>query len=75
MYFGRDRNRHFKILINEQEIAKVELDGSKGDDFFTVDYAIPESILQQSAGILTVKFVAVGGVETAGIYEVRLLKK
>ena len=40
MYFGGDRNRHFKILINGSPIASVRLDGSHGDKFYSVDYAI-----------------------------------
>ncbi len=39
-YFGRDKDRKFKILINDQLIKEVELDGSKGDNFYTVRLSV-----------------------------------
>jgi len=74
-YFGGDTGRNFNIRINNQLIAGVSLDGSRGKIFYSVDYNIPESILQQSAGILVVKFEAVSGSLAGGIYEVKLLKQ
>lgn len=73
-YWGRDRNRKFKILLNDQPLATVEQDGQKGEVFYTEEYAIPSSQNVQ-AGPLTVKFLAEPGSATGGIYEVRLLKK
>ena len=74
MYFGLDNNRHFNILINDQFVAEVNLDGSKGFEFFTEDYAIPNDILEQSHGQLTVKFEAKDGSIAGGVFEVRLMK-
>ncbi len=74
MYFGLDNNRHFNILVNDQLVAEVNLDGSKGFEFFTVDYAIPEEIIEQSNAQLTVKFEAKDGSVAGGVYEVRLMK-
>ncbi len=74
-YFGADKDRSFKILINNQSIADVTLDGSQGNDFYTVDYTIPANILKQSAGTLVVKFEAAQGSVAGGVYEVCLLKK
>jgi DUF1680 family protein len=73
-YFGKDANRKFKILVNEQEIAQVYLQGKEGDRFYTVDYLIPKSVPVMPDGRLVLKFVADIGSETAGIYEVRLMK-
>lgn len=73
-YWGKDRNRKFKILLNDQPLATVEQDGQKGEAFYTEEYAIPASQNAQ-AGPLTVKFLAEPGSATGGIYEVRLLKK
>ncbi|RXK86561.1 glycoside hydrolase family 127 protein [Filimonas effusa] len=70
-YYGGDKNRHFHILINDKPIAEVKLDGTKGGDFFSAGYVIPDG----AAKTLVVKFVAVDGSETAGIYGVRLLRK
>jgi hypothetical protein len=74
-YFGRDRNKQFSILINEKPLAKVALDGTKGNDFYTVDYPITEDILRASNGTLKVKFLATDGSTTGDIYEVRLMRK
>tara|TARA_R110002050_G_scaffold93328_1_gene195093 strand:+ start:16806 stop:19163 length:2358 start_codon:yes stop_codon:yes gene_type:complete len=74
MYFGLDNNRHFNILMNDQFVAEVNLDGSKGFEFFTEDYAIPNDILEQSHGQLTVKFEAKDGSIAGGVFEVRLMK-
>jgi DUF1680 family protein len=73
-YFGKDANRKFRILVNEQEIARVNLEGKEGDRFYTVDYTIPKSAYVRPAGKLVLKFIAEKGFETAGIYEVRLMK-
>jgi hypothetical protein len=73
-YYGLDRDRRFRILINNQEIAKVHLDGKAGDRFFAVEYPISEAIISQATGILTVKFEAEPGSVAGGIYEVRIMK-
>ncbi len=74
MYFGLDNNRHFTILVNGELIAEVNLDGSKGFEFFREDYAIPEEIVEQSGGRMRVKFEAKDGSIVGGVYEVRLIK-
>jgi len=74
MYFGLDNGREFTISINDEKLADVTLDGSKGFEFFTVDYDIPQEILEKAAGKLRVKFEAVPGSVAGGIYEVRLMK-
>jgi DUF1680 family protein len=74
-YYGGDKNRRFKILMNDQLLASVNLDGSIGDKFYEVDYIIPQEMLKMPSSKLTVKFVAADGSETAGIYELRLVKK
>nr|MBD3622395.1 hypothetical protein [Sunxiuqinia sp.] len=48
--------------------------GSIGFEFFTEDYAIPNDILEQSHGQLTVKFEAKDGSIAGGVFEVRLMK-
>lgn len=74
MYFGLDNNRHFNILVNDQRIAEVNLDGSKGFEFFSKDYVIPSEVIQQSNGKLRVKFEAKDGSVAGGVYEVRLMR-
>ncbi|MCC5834551.1 MAG: glycoside hydrolase family 127 protein [Opitutales bacterium] len=73
-YFGLDRDRHFRILINDNKIAQVELQ-EKGDRFYDVDYPVPDEIVDNAPdGILTVKFVAEPDSTAGGIYGVRLLR-
>ncbi len=74
-YLGRDRNKKFSILLNNQPIAEVSLDGTRGNDFYTVDYPITDNVAKPANGIYTVKFVAANGSATGDIYEVRLMKK
>ncbi|QCR23577.1 glycoside hydrolase family 127 protein [Pontibacter sp. SGAir0037] len=73
-YYGQDMNRNFDILINNKRIETVRLDGSKGNTFFEVDYALPEELLRSAAGKLQVKFSAHAGSIAGGVYHVRLLK-
>jgi len=75
MYFGLDNGRNFNISINGEKLADVSLDGSKGFGFYTVDYDIPQEILDKAEGKLRVKFEAAPSSVAGGIYEVRLMKK
>ncbi len=74
MYFGADRNRNFKVLINGSVVATEKLDGSHGDSFFTVDYPIPTEVAKAADGVFTVKFEAEPNSVAGGVYEVRLMK-
>ena len=71
-YFGKDAGHKFKIMINGTAIAEPQLKETRGNDFFEVDYTIPQE-LAASNEILTVRFEAEEGSTTAGIYGVRLL--
>ncbi|MFD3001983.1 beta-L-arabinofuranosidase domain-containing protein [Pontibacter toksunensis] len=74
-YYGLDKDRSFDIYVNDILLKMVQLDGSKGDTFFNVDYALPEKAINSAPGnVLTVKFVAHEGSVAGGIYDVRLLK-
>ena len=74
-YFGLDNGRSFRILANEVELAQVMLDGSRGDQFFSVDYPIPASVQQKAAhGVIELRFEAAENSVAGGIYGVRLLR-
>ncbi len=74
-YFGGDGGRTFDILINEQLLSTVELNGAGGDKFVEVDYSIPSAIRNSARnGVLTVKFLAAEGSVAGGIYHVRLMR-
>jgi DUF1680 family protein len=74
-YWGEDTDRKFKILINETELASVELSGGGSKQFVDVDYPIPASLTQAGNGVLTVRFVANEGSVAGGIYYVRLMRE
>lgn len=73
-YFGLDRDRNFKIFVNDILIAEENLDGSKGYTFFTKDYLLPKEIMEKNDEELIIRFQADKGSRTAGIYGVRLMK-
>lgn len=74
-YNGLDKNRTFDILINDELIETVSLNGSKGDAFVDVDYEIPNDIVKNSNGVYNVKFKAHENSIAGGIYYIRLLKE
>ena len=73
-YAGVDAGREFEIHLNGVLLARVKSLGS-AEEFFTVDYAIPAALVQQSKGKYTLKFVATPGSIAGGIYGVRLLRE
>lgn len=74
-YYGLDSDRRFRILANGVKIAEVELDGSHGDDFFDVDYPLPEAVLENAKnGVIALRFEAAANSIAGGIYGVRLLR-
>lgn len=75
-YFGADQDRHFEILLDGKPLATVHLDGSRGTEFYTVDYPIPAELgIDRPAETVTVKFAAQPGSLAGGIYGVRLLRE
>lgn len=74
-YNGQDSGRNFDILINEERIATVKLDGSQGDKFYAVNYAIPMELVNKAVdGKLVVKFEAHPGSIAGGVFDVRLVR-
>lgn len=73
-YYGKDKGRQFKILLNGKLIASPELNGTEGDNFFDVDYDLPKDIVEQNK-ILNLRFEAMPNSTTAGIYGIRLISE
>ncbi|PTT02193.1 glycosyl hydrolase [Pedobacter sp. HMWF019] len=71
LYYGKEKDRSFSILINGAAIENVKLDGSKSDAFYAQGYNIPKELLKTD---IEVKFVADQGSAIANIYEIRLMK-
>ena len=74
-YFGGDSERSFKILVNDKIIAEESFHGLEGNRFFEKDYTLPAGLVKNSNGFLKLKFEAIPGSRTAGIYDVRLMRK
>lgn len=74
-YFSGDSGRDFTISINDTLIADVGLQAKPGDDFYTVNYAIPTELVKSAKdGKLVLKFSAKQGSIAGGIYGVHLLR-
>jgi hypothetical protein len=74
-YYGADGGRSFDITMNGVPVAMVELDGSRGAEFYTVDYPVPaEALSAGEEGTLVTRFEAHPGSVAGGIYGVRLLR-
>ena len=71
-YFGADRDRNFDIYVNDVLIKTVNLDGTAGEKFIDVDYALPAGLTNKD--VLTIKFVAHPGSTAGGVYYLRLMK-
>ena len=74
-YFGGDSERSFKILVNDKIIAEESFHGLEGNRFFEKEYTLPAGLVKNSNGFLNLKFEAIPGSRTAGIYDVRLMRK
>lgn len=75
-YYGKDQDRHFYISVNGTQVADVQLNGSKGNGFYTVDYPIPAAVISEAKGKpLTVRFNAAEKSVAGGVYEIRLLRR
>ncbi len=74
-YYGLDGGRNFDILMNGVKIATVNLEASGGDQFYTVDYAIPKNVWDNVQNdVLVTRFEAHPDSIAGGIYGVRLLR-
>ena len=71
-YFGIQKNHKFTILVNGQELAKVDLKDGKYDTFYTVDYDLPVDFKYDPGQTIQVKFKADPASIAGPVYEVRL---
>ncbi|HEY8026953.1 MAG TPA: glycoside hydrolase family 127 protein [Burkholderiaceae bacterium] len=70
----QDAGRKFDVLVNGQLLKSAELAGDAPQALYTLDVALPETLVHDSGGRLLVKFVAHHDAPTASIYGVRLLR-
>jgi hypothetical protein len=69
-----DSGRRFDIEINGVLLAEVTLAKDTAQEFYTVDYPLPASILQAKPQTLSVRFVAKPGSIAGGLFGLRLLR-
>ncbi|KFI07455.1 glycoside hydrolase family 127 protein [Massilia sp. BSC265] len=69
-----DAGRRFDIEVNGVLLAEVALTGDAAEEFYTVDYPLPKSILQEKPQALSVRFAAKPGSIAGGLYGLRLLR-
>jgi len=69
--FGAEKNKSFNVLINDQLVEQIVVNGQNGNTFFSKEILIPPSLLQKE---MTVKFEANKGTAIANIYELRLMR-
>ncbi|MEQ5809784.1 glycoside hydrolase family 127 protein [Alteromonas sp. NFXS44] len=73
-YFKGDQNRRFRILINGETLATVDLPvHASEEDLYQVDYPLPVSL--QNAEVLTLKFEAEQDSVAGGLYGIRLISE
>jgi hypothetical protein len=72
-YWGEERNRRFSILIDQEEIAKVELNGRQPGAFIDQTYAIPEA-LSAGKSYVTVRFQPETGYTAGPVFSCRIME-
>jgi hypothetical protein len=70
-YWGEERNRRFKILVDGVVIAQERLIGERPGEFFERDYPIPPE-LTRGKGEVRVRFEPETGVSAGPAFGVRL---
>ncbi|MFN3788749.1 beta-L-arabinofuranosidase domain-containing protein [Massilia sp.] len=68
-----DAGRQFDIEINGILLANVLLEGTAPQDFYSVDYVLPQQLTQDKPKKLVIRFIARGSV-AGGLYGLRLLR-
>jgi DUF1680 family protein len=73
-FSGDDKHDGFKLLVNEREIATIQLNASRPDDFIDLTFALPPDLAATARkdGI-AVKLLAPGK-RTSRVFGVRLLR-
>ncbi|MBS1666889.1 MAG: glycoside hydrolase family 127 protein [Bacteroidetes bacterium] len=73
-YWGGDNNRIHDILVDGQLIVTQELKHEHPNQFFDLEYALPDSLIKGKSSV-TVKFQAHEGKTTGDIYGCRVVRK
>jgi hypothetical protein len=71
-YWGDERNRAFRILVDGVPIASQRLNGERSMVFFDQDYLIPVELTRGKASVI-VRFEPEEGFSAGPVYECRML--
>ena len=72
-FSGADENGGFQLLVNEREIARIQLAGGRPDEFLELTFPIPRDLVSAPKDGITVRLVA-DRQRTSGLFDLRLLK-
>ncbi|MBN2475227.1 MAG: glycoside hydrolase family 127 protein [Pirellulales bacterium] len=73
-YWGSDRHlREFDVLVEGQKIATQKLETNRPDEFFDVEYPIPQE-LTEGKQTVTVRFQSHAGNTAGGLFGCRILR-
>lgn len=74
-FHGGDHNEGFDLLVDGRRLTTVRLQGDAKDKFVERKIALPKDLAQAAIrrGI-EIKFVALAGRRTSGLFDLRLLR-
>jgi DUF1680 family protein len=70
-YWGEERDRRFKILVDGVIVASEQLSGAGPSDFIERDYSIPATLINEKA-LLRIRFEPETGFSAGPVFGVRL---
>jgi DUF1680 family protein len=74
VHWGGDNGPDFDLLINGSVVATAKLKANGQDDYYGVEYEIPQSLLDDK-GKLTVRIQTRPGQSAGSIYDLRIIHK
>jgi DUF1680 family protein len=72
-FSGADRNDGFRLLVNDHEIAVIQLEGERPEQFVDLTFPIPSDVASAATNGISVKLIA-GSKRTSRLFGVRLLR-
>jgi hypothetical protein len=71
-YWGEERERRFKILIDGTVVASEQLSGAGSSNFVERDYSIPLTVTNEKA-VLRIRFEPEAGFTAGPVFGLRLI--
>lgn len=74
-YSSGDLGREFDIMVNDQLLSSVKLEGNQNSSFYDIDYPLSEEVLKHSKnGKIKLTFKAAPNSIAGGVFYIRLLR-